>query len=404
MRDVILHAWSAIVRNPLRAALTVLGISIGVMAVVVVSSLGDGASDSIADQIRSLGSNMIVVNGRAPATGKAKAAQGSGLSLTDGDARAIRDEIASVKRVAPIVRSQVTATRGDRNVLTAVWGTNLDFFGIRNWPVLKGAAWTPEDERLKTPVCLVGQTLVRELWSGEDPVGQSLRVGTHVYRVIGTLSKKGDSQGRDQDSIVVTSVESARAHLGMASPGKVHALLVEAEDAERAFHAEKSVTRLLDDRHQILIADNRDFDVQNLNAIQEQIQGVVGVLTMLLLGVAGISLFAGGIGVMNIMLVTVAERTREIGVRMAIGARAQDMATQFLVESVGLTLAGGVVGVVVGLIVSFAVGKLMHITVTPHALPVLAALAISGAVGLVFGVLPARRAAGLEPMVALRRE
>lgn len=404
MRDTLLHAWSAIVRNPLRAALTVLGISIGVMAVVVVSSLGDGAKDSIADQIRSLGSNMIVINGRAPATGKAKSAQGSGLSLTDGDVAAISHEIASVKHVAPVLRSAVTATRADRNVTTAVWGTNRDFFEVRNWPVAKGAMWTPEDERTKAAVCLVGQTLVRELFDGQDPTGLTVRVGRQEFRVLGTLSKKGDSQGRDQDSVVITSVEAARAHLGLAAPGKVHALLIQAEDAERAFHAEQAVTRLLDARHQILNADMRDFDVQNLNSIQEQIEGVVGVLTALLLGVAGISLFAGGIGVMNIMLVTVAERTREIGIRMAIGARARDMAVQFLVESVGLTLAGGVLGVVVGIGVSFAVGKLADMKVTPHPIPVVLALLLSAGVGLVFGVLPARRAAQLEPMVALRRE
>ncbi len=404
MRDIFLHAWNAIIRNPLRAGLTVLGVSIGVMAVVVVSSLGDGAKDSIADQIRSVGSNMIIINGRAPATGKAKSAAGSGLSLTDGDVAAMATELASVERVAPVLRSQATATRADRNVSTAVWGTNVDFFKVRNWDIAKGATWTSEDERTKAAVCLVGQTVVRELWDGADPTGQSLRVGKHVFRVVGTLAKKGDSQGRDQDNLVVTSLESARAHLGLGTTGKVHAILLQAVDAEHAFHAEQAVKRLLDARHQILDPDLRDFEVQNLNSIQEQIEGVVGILTAMLLGVAGISLFAGGIGVMNIMLVTVAERTREIGVRMAIGARAGDMAKQFLVESVGLTFAGGVVGVVVGIGVSYLVGDLAHMKVVPHALPVLAALAISAAVGLVFGVLPARRAAQLEPMVALRRE
>ncbi len=404
MRDILLLAWNAIVRNPLRAGLTVLGVSIGVMAVVVVSSLGDGAKDSIADQIRSVGSNMIIVSGRAPAAGKAKSAAGSGLSLTDGDVAAMGTELASVERVAPVLRSQATATRADRNVSTAVWGTSVAFFKVRNWDVAKGATWTPEDERTKAAVCLVGQTVVRELWDGADPTGQSLRVGKHVFRVVGTLAKKGDSQGRDQDNLIVTSLEGARAHLGLGTTGKVHAILLQAVDAEHAFHAEQAVNRLLDARHQIIDPDLRDFEVQNLNSIQEQIESVVGILTALLLGVAGISLFAGGIGVMNIMLVTVAERTREIGVRMAIGARASDMAKQFLVESVGLTLAGGVVGVVVGIAVSYLVGTLANMKVVPHALPVLGALAVSGAVGLVFGVLPARRAAQLEPMVALRRE
>ncbi len=403
--DGIRLALRAIVRSPLRASLTVLGILIGVAAVVTVTALGAGARDNVSSQIQSIGSNFIIVFPQNAQASGARGAQGSGPRITEDDGRAVLRESTSVVAVAPMLRSLAQIVSGDRNWSTNVTGTTLAYFKVRNWNVVRGAAWDVHDEATKSKVVVLGATVAENLFGPEDPTGRIVRIGRYPYRVVGVLEPKGEAPfGGDQDDMVVMPIASFRARVMRTSPGFAGVLMASASSPETTDRAVTQIESVLRQRHRIDAGRDADFVIRTQKEFAEMEERVYGLLTVLLVAVATISLVVGGIGVMNIMLVSVTERTREIGIRMAIGAREGDIRTQFLVEAVVLALLGGVAGALVGVGAIAVLRALLewHMALPPLALAV--SVGVSGLTGVLFGFLPALRAARLDPIEALRHE
>ncbi len=396
-------ALSAIVRNKLRAALTVLGILIGVTAVVMVTALAGGASASVGDQIDNFGSNVLFISPqtvqqsgvRANATGR----------LTENDGKAIAREAVSVTHVAPWLSTMGQVVWNDRNMSTEIIGTTLDYFPVRRFKVGKGEAWTESDEILKTKVCVIGQTVAEHLFGAVDPVGRTIRIGSHPFRVIGVLEPKGNSPfGDDQDDRIMMPIGSFRGRIMRTSPGRVDMLMASASSPETTSRAQAQIESILRQRHRIGPGQEPDFRVSTQSEMRQAQEGIAQVLSALLLSVAAVSLVVGGIGVMNIMLVSVAERTREIGIRMSIGARQRDILLQFLVEAIVLSMTGGVLGIAIGSAATIALGHALGWNAIPTPTAIGVAAATSAFIGVVFGFLPARRAASLDPIEALRTE
>jgi putative ABC transport system permease protein len=398
-------ALRAIARNALRAILTILGILIGVAAVVTTTALGSGARDSVAGQIQSIGSNFIIVFPQNSNASGARGATGSGARLTDDDGRAIAREAVSIKEVAPALRARGQIVFGDKNWSTSIVGSTLGFFDIRNWPVARGEKWTEHDEATKAKVCVIGSTVRTNLFGPEDPVGQTIRIGRYPYRVVGLLETKGEAPfGGDQDDMVLMPISSMRARVMRTSPGFAGVLMMSATSAETNERAAQQADSILRQRHRIAEGREADFRIQSQKEFQEMQGTVYGILTLLLVFIAGISLIVGGIGVMNIMLVSVTERTREIGIRMAIGAREGDIRTQFLVEAVVLATLGGLAGAALGIGAIAALKELLHWPMALSQTALTVSVAVSALTGICFGFFPARRASRLDPIVALRHE
>ncbi len=405
MIRAILIAIRAITRSPLRAGLTVLGILIGVAAVVIVTALGSGARDNVAGQIQSIGSNVVIVFPERAQVSGARGAAGSSGRLTEDDGRAIAREAVSISAVAPALRARAQVVSGDKNVSTSVVGSNLSFFPVRNWQVVRGERWTEADETLKSKVCVIGSTVKKKLFGDKDPVGLNVRIGRYPFKVIGVLETKGEAPfGGDQDDMVLMPLSSMRARVFRTPPGFAGVLMMSATAAETTDRAVAQVDSILRQRHRIGQDMAADFRIQTQKDFQEMQAVIYNLLTVLLVFIAGISLVVGGIGVMNIMLVSVTERTREIGIRMAIGAREEDIRTQFLVEAVVLAVLGGVAGAVIGIGTIGALAKLLEwpMAFSPVALTV--AVGTSALTGIAFGFFPARRASRLDPIEALRHE
>jgi putative ABC transport system permease protein len=399
-------ALRAVTRNVLRTSLTVLGILIGVAAVVIVTALGAGARDNVAAKIQGIGSNFIIIFPERAQVSGARGASGSGPRLTDDDGRAIAREAVSVAAVAPALRASAQVVYGDRNWSTSVVGSTLGFFPIRNWKVVHGAPWTESDEVLKAKVCILGSSVKDRLFGGEDPIGRTLRIGRYPYRVLGVLESKGEAPlGGDQDDMVLMPIGSMRARVVKTPPNFAGVLIMSATSAETTDRAVAQTDAILRQRHHFTPdAPAVDYRIQTLKQFQEM-QGIVyNLLTVLLVGIAAISLVVGGIGVMNIMLVSVTERTREIGIRMAIGAREADIRTQFLVEAVVLAILGGIAGAALGYAVVAVAAKLTGWSMSPSPVALGVSIAVSGLTGVAFGFFPARRASRLDPIEALRHE
>ncbi len=398
-------ASRAIVRHPLRASLTVLGVLIGVAAVVTVTALGAGARENVSSQIQAIGSNFIIVFPQTSQASGAHGAQGSGARLTEEDGLAILHESTSVTAVAPALRAAVQVVHGDQNWSTSAIGTTLPYLAVRNWPVARGVAWEAHDELSKSKVVLLGSTVVRNLFGSADPIGQSIRIGRYPYRVIGVLGSKGEAPfGGDQDDVVLMPSASFRTRIMHTPPGFAGALMASASSPDTTDRAVRQIDAVLRQRHGIDEGREPDFVIRTQKEFAEMQGRIYGILTNLLIFVAGISLLVGGIGVMNIMLVSVTERTREIGIRMAIGAREGDIRAQFLVEAVALSVLGGLAGVALG---AFAMAGLQtvlewHMTLT--AKPIAVSIGVSATIGIAFGFFPASRAARLDPIEALRHE
>jgi putative ABC transport system permease protein len=400
--DAVRLSLGAIARNKLRAALTVLGIFIGITAVVIVTAAATTTADAVVGEIDSFAANALFVWPRPTQASGAKTKSIGRLTETDG--RAIAREAVSVANVAPWLSTQGQVVYADKNWATGIIGTTLSYFPIRRYTIARGSSWTESDELLKTKVCVIGQTVALSLFGTEDPVGRVIRVGRSPYTVVGVLAARGTSPfGDDQDDRVMMPIGSFRARVMRTSPGRTDQLIIGATSDQTVNRAKEQIERILRQRHSS--SDGRDdFEVSSQADVRATTDAILGTLSALLLSVAGVSLIVGGIGVMNIMLVSVAERTREIGIRMSIGARERDILMQFLVEAVVLTMIGGLLGIAAGSGVTLAIGRVLSSAMSPSVTALGVAVATSIAIGTAFGFLPALRAAKLDPIAALRVE
>jgi putative ABC transport system permease protein len=387
-----------------RSALTSLGILIGIAAVVIVTALGTGAREAIDRQIESLGSNIVFIFHQESGKSGARQRAGAGSGLTERDALAIRREATAIDKVTVYseVRAQVVSELGNDKI--AVIGVDNDYFPVRGYSVASGRSFTDADQQLKAKICLIGQTAIEKLFGSVDPVGRYVRIGKYPYLVIGTLTPKGQSPFEDQDDRVLMPIGSFRARVLPTLGDRVQLVMATTRGAARTDEAVRQIDAILRQRHGIEEGDEPDFRVRTQEEFRKSQDAIFGIVTALLLSVAAIALFVGGVGVMNIMLVGVTERTREIGIRMAIGARRADIRTQFLIESVALTLIGGLAGILAAIggiaLLESTLGWSMRLSIEA----VLVALGTSVAIGLVFGLWPALRAAQLDPIEALRHE
>jgi putative ABC transport system permease protein len=400
-----LHALQV---NKLRTALTALGVIIGVGAVVTMMAIGAGAQARVAEQIRSLGSNLIIVLSGSITSGGVRLGSGSQLTITEDDARAIQREVSNIDVAAPVMRGAAQVVFGNTNWSTVLQGVTPEYFRAREWDVVAGRLLAQEDLDAAGKVVLLGQTVVDNLFGRTDPVGQSIRVRKVPFIVVGVLARKGQStQGEDQDDTVVTPLSTAKKKVlgvSQANARAVGAILIKARDTAQMKTSEQQIHDLLRQRHHLQQNQDDDFAVRNLSEILESQQAASRVLSLLLAAIASVSLVVGGIGIMNIMLVSVTERTREIGLRRAVGARRRDILSQFLVEAVFVSLCGGLIGIVAGVLGSYAIGYFFQWRALVGLSAILPAFLFAGAVGIFFGYYPARKASLLKPIEALRYE
>ena len=449
-------ALRALRRNAMRAALTTLGIVIGVGAVIAMMEIGKGSSEAIQKSISSMGANNLLVHPGTAASGGISFGSGSVMTLSPQDAEAILRECPAVRGVAPVVRARTQVVYAGRNwVPFSIYGTTAAYLGVRDWGLAEGEAFTDRDVRNANRVCLLGQTLVRELFQGESPIGKDIRINNVLFKVIGVLSRKGaNMMGMDQDDIVVApwttikyrvaGTRLANANQSSASSGSgssssvnslsqlypgdrpalypeqsatqaadtplpvrftnVDQILVSARSSQDIQPAISQITAVLRERHRIHGGEPDDFNVRDMTEMTKVLSSTSKLMTNLLLCVALISLVVGGVGIMNIMLVSVTERTREIGLRMAVGARARDILRQFLVEAVVLCLAGGGMGILLGHGGSHLVRLFLHWPIATSPAAIAAAVLVSASVGILFGYYPAWKASRLDPINALRYE
>jgi putative ABC transport system permease protein len=396
-------AGRALQRNPMRTLLTALGIIIGVGAVITMVGLGQGASAEVEEQVNRLGQNVVLVFPGARQLGGVSIGGGSANTLTIQDALALRDEIPEVVAASPEVRSQRVVVYGNRNWQTRIYGQSADYLQIRRWPIELGEMYTEEHVERADLVAVVGQTIVDELFEGANPIGETIRVRGLPLTVIGVLAPKGMSlMGSVQDDIVLVPYTTAFQRIS----GRTHAMVINIQVYDQASMgiAREKITDLLRERHGLAPHQENDFTVQTQEEVAQAATETSRVMTFLLASIAAISLFVGGIGIMNVMLVSVTERTREIGLRLSVGARGRDVLTQFLFEAVLLCLLGGIGGILIGLAATEAIAAYAGWPALFSTEAMIAAVSVSAAVGLFFGFYPAWKAARLDPIVALRSE
>ena len=409
--DLVGFAAGAIAAHPMRSALTSLGVVIGVAAVVMMTSIGLGAQQRVTSAIGGLGSNLLIVMpgaSRGPGGGFVSQGAGTGMSLNEEDARAIAGQLEGAVAVAPTVRGGAQLTAEGANWQTRVEGVTPDYLAARDLTIASGRMFDESEARQGRKVIVIGQTIANELFGeGSDPIGKRIRVGTAPFEVIGVLASKGQSGfGQDQDDIVLGPLQAVRSRVvGRRVQGtNVQTIYVKGASADELDRLQEDVTNLLRERHRIRPGADDDFSVQNMASIMEAMQASVKTFTSLLAAVAAVSLLVGGVGIMNIMLVAVTERTREIGLRMAVGAKRNDVLYQFALEAITLSVIGGIIGLILGIGGGVLMAKLGQwpVAIVGWSIPV--SLGFSLLVGLVFGAYPSWRAARLDPIEALRRE
>lgn len=401
-KESFLMAWASLIANKLRSLLTMLGIIIGVAAVIALVSIGNGVKQDIENSISSLGSNLLVVLPGAPRTPGARPSQGSMKSLKISDYEAIA-KLEGVKAASPMTNGSYVVIYQNKNWTTSVAGVNANFQDVNNWTMTSGRFFSDKNAQNRERVAVVGQTVVKNLFADEDPVGKEIRVKNIPFRVIGVLKSKGNgTMGNDQDDTVLipytTSMERVE---GIDYLRRVY---VVAKDDEGIDRLQADIENLLRVRHNIKDTNLDDFNIQNMKSIMETVAQTTGTFTLFLGAVAAISLVVGGIGIMNIMLVSVTERTREIGVRKALGATYSVIVTQFLIEAVVISLMGGFIGIAFGIGASKVIGMVSGMSTIVSVPTIIMSFAFSMAIGLIFGIYPARKAAKLNPIDALHYE
>jgi len=394
--------------NRLRSVLTMLGIIIGVAAVIAMVAVGSGATARIEAQIQSIGSNIIMILPGSITAGGIRLGGGATVTLTEDDAKAIATECPAVSAAAPTVRSGAQVTFGSNNWATTIQGTTPDYLVIRDAALSAGRPFTSQDVDSAAKVALLGQTVVDNLFDGADPVGQFIRIKGVPFTVEGVLAPKGQSPGgQDQDDIILVPISTAKRSLvgaSRANARSVGVIMVQASAPEAMGQAQNQIETLLRQRHRIQPGQDDDFTVRNLSEVFDAQESSARVMSLLLGAIASVSLIVGGIGIMNIMLVSVTERTREIGLRLAVGAKTHDILSQFLVEAVTISALGGVVGILLGVSASALIARFAGWLTLTSPTAILLAFVFSALVGISFGYYPARKAAFLDPIEALRYE
>jgi len=401
--EILKIALLALARNKLRSMLTMLGIIIGVGAVIAMVAIGNGAQKEVQDRIAAMGTNLLYVSAGSVNKGGARTGAGATQTLVASDITAIVREAPAVANAAPSSSTTTQLVYGNQNWATTVTGTEPQYFDIRAWPMARGSSFTDDDVRTSANVAVIGDTVRQNLFGNADPTGQTIRAGNLPFTIVGVLTAKGTSgMGGDQDDGIYVPISTLQKKI--TGQDWLRNIMVSAKTQQESYAAQEQITQILRDRHRIAPGQPDDFTIRNLADVAELADQSAQVMTMLLASIAGVSLIVGGIGIMNIMLVSVTERTREIGVRVAIGATEQDVQRQFLLEAVVLSLLGGAIGILVGIGGSVFITYVLHWSVSVSTLAIGAAVLFSTTIGIGFGYYPARKAARLDPIEALRFE
>lgn len=405
-KSTLIMAIRSLKINKMRSILTSLGIIIGVSAVIIMLAVGTGASKKIAKDMESMGSNLLMIRSASATSGGVRMGFGTKPSLTLKDAEVIEKTARGILAVAPYSSGTAQLTYGNQNWSTTIGGTTASYLFIRNYEILSGRNFIPEDIKNNTKVAIIGNTVANELFGDVDPLNKTMRIGNVPFKIIALLKTKGQSgMGMDQDDLVFIPITTAQKKVfGTEFPGSIKMINVKAQSDESMKTAEEDIDEILTKRHNIGKNQDKDFEIRNLAEMQETIKSSARTMSILLGAIASVSLIVGGIGIMNIMLVSVTERTKEIGIRMAIGAKASDIRIQFLIESFLLSVIGGVIGVLIGVAGAKAIQIFSEMSISISGFSIALSLGFSGAIGVLFGYYPAYKASLLNPIDALRYE